>query len=212
MYTIKRKQPLVISLLLILATAILNYSCSKDDDNEEKALEVKQTCEIDGSLNDATIDVKEANTENTDRFSVVLSHPVPDATQSMKWDIRLMTTPDSTVTLHVYLPQVKAAHFDNSKGAYTPTSNKCSVEVNYASKKPARIYTPAKSYPEAALISKMTFITRYISATQDSKPVIEEEYMYKLNGMVNGDFRSEDEAHCKMTLKLSFNLLIPVNY
>ena len=200
---------IVLLLTVFLFTGLLS-SCSHDDeDGQEQDYTPLQSCRIMGYMNEKNIDITESDTINTDRLSTVMAYRTADDKQSLTLKVRLITSKDSTVDLHLYVPDFMNAYEKSLNHDFRMTNDSCCVEINYFNGKAPVNYVSSTGFEAIDFyISNLVFVSYYAIPAGSSEYV--KKYRYEMRTRLDGILFNKNNKHDRLRIGLFVDLDTPI--
>ena len=184
---------MILLLTFFLFTGLLS-SCSHDDDEQEQIHTPLQKCNVMGIINKKNIDITESDTTNTDRLSTVMAYRTADDKQSLTLKVRLITSKDSTVDLHLYVPDFMNAYEKSLNHDFRMTNDSCCVEINYFNGKAPVNYVSSTGFEAIDFyISNLVFVSYYAIPAGSSEYV--KKYRYEMRTRLDGILFNKNNKH-----------------
>lgn len=191
-----------------LFTGLLS-SCSHDDDEQEQIHTPLQKCNVMGIINKKNIDITESDTTNTDRLSTVMAYRTADDKQSLTLKVRLITSKDSTVDLHLYVPDFMNAYEKSLNHDFRMTNDSCCVEINYFNGKAPVNYVSSTGFEAIDFyISNLVFVSYYAIPAGSSEYV--KKYRYEMRTRLDGILFNKNNKHDRLRIGLFVDLDTPI--
>ena len=199
---------MILLLTFFLFTGLLS-SCSHDDDEQEQIHTPLQKCNVMGIINKKNIDITESDTTNTDRLSTVMAYRTADDKQSLTLKVRLITSKDSTVDLHLYVPDFMNAYEKSLNHDFRMTNDSCCVEINYFNGKAPVNYVSSTGFEAIDFyISNLVFVSYYAIPADSSEYV--KKYRYEMRTRLDGILFNENNKHDRLRIGLFVDLDTPI--
>ena len=200
---------IVLLLTVFLFTGLLS-SCSHDDeDGQEQDYTPLQSCRIMGYMNEKNIDITESDTINTDRLSTVMAYRTVDDKQSLTLKVRLITSKDSTVDLHLYVPDFMDTYTATDNHLYRPQKYRYYIEGNYSGIKTPVTYVSSKvGFPADLRFSTIALISYYTNSANTSAHI--RKYRYNIKGRFDGILVNKNNEQDKLRIGLDVDLDTPI--
>ena len=200
---------IVLLLTVFLFTGLLS-SCSHDDeDGQEQDYTPLQSCRIMGDMNEKNIDITESDTINTDRLSTVMAYRTVDDKQSLTLKVRLITSKDSTVDLHLYVPDFMDTYTATDNHLYRPQKYRYYIEGNYSGIKTPVTYVSSKvGFPADLRFSTIALISYYTNSANTSAHI--RKYRYNIKGRFDGILVNKNNEQDKLRIGLDVDLDTPI--
>lgn len=200
---------MILLLTFFLFTGLLS-SCSHDDeDGQGQDYTPLQSCRIMGYMNERNIDITESDTTNTDRLSTVMAYRTADDKQSLTLKVRLITSKDSTVDLHLYVPDFMDTYTATDNHLYRPQKYRYYIEVNYSGIKTPVTYVSSKvGFPADLRFSTIALISYYTNSANSSAHI--RKYRYNIKGRFDGMLVNKNNEQDKLRIGLFVDLDTPI--
>lgn len=199
---------MILLLTFFLFTGLLS-SCSHDDDEQEQIHTPLQKCNVMGIINKKNIDITESDTTNTDRLSTVMAYRTADDKQSLTLKVRLITSKDSTVDLHLYVPDFMNAYEKSLNHDFRMTNDSCCVEINYFNGKAPVNYVSSTGFETIDFyISNLVFVSYYAIPAGSSEYV--KKYRYEMRTRLDGILFNKNNKHDRLRIGLFVDLDTPI--
>lgn len=196
-------------LTMVVIALVSMTSCSNDDEQTET---VYHQSYVQGKINNTSIAMNDLNANILEDKSMYQfkSNNQSDIPEEFDWEVKLVNTKDSLVTLYLHINDVNRTNstiYSPNDKDQIKTKNTCYVTVTDINKNVTRVYHPTHPFPITAMW-EMFMVTTGKKA-EELKGVTINYTGHRwpgISGRIYGTLTSDDDTPDAMKIDINFRL------